>query len=71
MEKIILKATRRTVIGKQVGVLRREGKLPAVMYGRHFESTPITLELRDTTRKLAGLTAVSYTHLTLPTIYSV
>jgi large subunit ribosomal protein L25 len=35
MEKVVLKATKREVVGKQVGALRRSGKLPAVIYGRH------------------------------------
>ncbi|HMD88177.1 MAG TPA: 50S ribosomal protein L25 [Anaerolineaceae bacterium] len=59
MEKAVIHATHRTVIGKQVGALRREGKLPAVMYGHHIDSTPITLDLRDATRILSGLTSSS------------
>jgi len=38
-KKVSILATRRTVTGKQVGVLRRAGKLPAVLYGRHLEAT--------------------------------
>jgi len=59
MEKAVIHATRRTVTGKQVGALRREGKLPAVMYGHHIDSTPITLDLRDATHILSGLTSSS------------
>ncbi|MDR3574734.1 MAG: 50S ribosomal protein L25 [Anaerolineaceae bacterium] len=59
MEKAVLHATHRTVIGKQVGALRREGKLPAVMYGHHIDSTPITLDLRDATLILSRLTSSS------------
>lgn len=59
MEKAVIHATHRTVIGKQVGALRREGKLPAVMYGHHIDSTPITLDLRDATHILSGLTSSS------------
>jgi large subunit ribosomal protein L25 len=59
MEKVVLHATRRTVIGKQVGALRRQGKLPAVIYGRHLESTPIMLELHATTMALMRLTSSS------------
>ncbi|MBK6645966.1 MAG: hypothetical protein IPG44_09460 [Anaerolineales bacterium] len=36
MEKVVLKADKRDVTGKQVKALRREGKLPAVIYGRHL-----------------------------------
>ena len=41
MEKVVLQATKRDVIGKQVKALRREGKLPAVIYGRHTEPIKI------------------------------
>lgn len=60
MEKIVLDATRRSVIGKQVSTLRRDGKLPAVMYGHNFEPTPITLDLHTTSIVLGG---VSSSHL--------
>jgi len=60
MEKIVLDATRRSVIGKQVNSLRRDGKLPAVMYGHNFEPTPITLDLHTTSIVLGG---VSSSHL--------
>jgi len=46
MEKVVLKATKREVTGKQVGALRRAGKLPAVIYGRHTEPVNILLEAR-------------------------
>ena len=59
MEKVILHATRRPELGKKVGALRRLGKLPAVMYGRHIVATPITLDLRDASRLLGRLTASS------------
>ncbi|MBU4355701.1 MAG: 50S ribosomal protein L25, partial [Proteobacteria bacterium] len=38
MEKVILKATKREVLGRKVGALRRAGKLPAVLYGHGIES---------------------------------
>jgi large subunit ribosomal protein L25 len=47
MEKVVLKATKRDVIGKQVGALRRAGKLPAVIYGRHTKPVNILLEARS------------------------
>jgi len=59
MEKVVLHATRRSVTGKQVGVLRREGKLPAVLYGHGFETTAILLDLRESTRALVHLTGSS------------
>jgi large subunit ribosomal protein L25 len=47
MEKVVLKASRRDVRGKQVGALRRAGKLPAVIYGRHIEPLNISLDAHD------------------------
>jgi len=44
MEKVVLKASKRDVIGKQVKALRREGKLPAVIYGRHTEPINVSLD---------------------------
>ncbi len=59
MEKVVLHATRRTVTGKKVGTLRRQGKLPGVIYGHHVETTPITLDLHSTTLALLRLTSSS------------
>src|SRR5512144_337786 len=53
MEKVVLNATKRDVIGKQVKALRRSGKLPAVIYGRHNEPVNITLDSHDASMKLA------------------
>ena len=47
MEKYILDADKRVVIGKQVKALRREGKLPAVIYGQEIEPMPITLNTKQ------------------------
>jgi large subunit ribosomal protein L25 len=57
---INLTANRRSVLGRQVGALRRSGKLPAVLYGSGVETTPIELDGREATRILARL---SGTHL--------
>jgi large subunit ribosomal protein L25 len=65
MEKAVLNATVRTVIGKQVGALRREGKLPAVLYGHNFESTPITVDIREAAKVMHGLTASSLIYINL------
>lgn len=56
MEDIVLTAEKRTVIGKQVKALRRQGKLPAVIYGHHIQPVAITLDTRETSRMLAGIT---------------
>lgn len=59
MEKVVLKATKRDVIGKQVKALRREGKLPAVIYGRHVEPIAIALEAHSSGMALSKLTSSS------------
>lgn len=59
MEKIVLKAEKRNVVGKQVKALRREGKLPGVIYGRHLEPISITLEAHSTGLAMAKLTSSS------------
>jgi len=48
-----LEANRRTVLGKQNRRLRREGLLPAVIYGSEFGSFPIELDRRTASRLLA------------------
>ena len=52
MDRIKIEAERRNVIGKKVKVLRREGMLPAVIYGKHMDPLPIVLDLRSTTKIL-------------------
>jgi large subunit ribosomal protein L25 len=51
-EKRKLSATRRTVLGKQVGQLRRDGQLPAVIYGPGVEPMAIQLNAREAAREL-------------------
>jgi large subunit ribosomal protein L25 len=53
MEKLVIQATRRSVTGKKVGALRRDGKLPGILYGYQIDSTPILMELREANRVLA------------------
>lgn len=65
MEKVVLQATRRAVTGKQVGALRRQGILPGVMYGHHFDPTPISLDLHTSTLALSGLSGSSLVYLDL------
>lgn len=59
MEKVVLKATKRDVIGKQVKAMRREGKLPAVIYGRHVEPIAIMLDAHSAGMALSKLTSSS------------
>ncbi len=55
MEEVVIKANRREVLGKQVSALRREGRLPAVIYGHHIDPIAIELNLRDASKSLTGL----------------
>jgi large subunit ribosomal protein L25 len=56
-KKIVIKAYHRQVIGKQVKQLRREGKLPAVLYGKSIQPIPVTLDFREANRVLPGITS--------------
>ena len=56
-KKFVLNAVQREVIGKQVKALRREGKLPAIVYGGEIEPTPITLETKHVRQLLAKIGA--------------
>jgi large subunit ribosomal protein L25 len=53
MEKVVVQAEKRTVIGKQVKALRREGKLPAVIYGYGIDPISIVLDQHSASRILA------------------
>lgn len=59
MEKVVLNASKRDVIGKQVKALRRAGKLPAVIYGRHTEPLSINLDAHSASLALGKLTSSS------------
>jgi len=53
MEQIELKVQKRDVSGKKVKRLRREGIVPAVLYGRETESVALQVEERELSRVLA------------------
>lgn len=53
MAELVLNAKVRTVTGKAVKALRRQGWIPAVLYGRHLPSTPIQIEGRELQRVLS------------------
>lgn len=59
MEKVVLKAEKRDVIGKQVHALRRAGQLPAVIYGRHMAPINISLDSHSASLTLGRLTSSS------------
>ena len=53
MEKVVIQAEKRDVIGKKVKILRREGKLPAIIYGHGIDPISIVLDMRSSSRTLA------------------
>lgn len=53
MERVTLSAARRALTGKQVSQLRRQGKLPAVLYGRSLkEPIPVSLDRIEASKAL-------------------
>jgi len=59
MDQVVLKAEKREVVGKQVKALRRAGKLPAVIYGRHTEPISVVLDAHTASLVLGRLTSSS------------
>lgn len=62
MEEYKLEAQKREILGKKVKALRREGKLPGVIYGSGIEPQPITLdskEVRQTLKVIGANTLVT------------
>jgi len=44
MEQLNLKAAPRELLGKKVKILREKGQIPAILYGRNFQSLPLALD---------------------------
>lgn len=65
MEKVVLNAEKRDVIGKQVKAMRRAGKLPAVIYGRHTEPINVSLDAHNASLILGRLTSSSLVTIAL------
>jgi large subunit ribosomal protein L25 len=65
MKKEEIKASHRSVIGKQVGALRRQGKLPGVIYGHQMQPTPILMDLKEATHVLSSITGSSLLNIDL------
>ncbi len=62
MDKIVIDAQVRTQTGKKVKFLRKEGFIPAVIYGRDIDTLPISLKKRETTLlfgKISGSTILT------------
>ena len=47
MTNLILKASKRTVFGKKAKNLRKDGLVPAILYGRKVEPIPLTINLKE------------------------
>lgn len=60
MEKISLKASERTVLGKKVKLLRRSGLVPAHVFGKGLETEHVSVDLKEFLKvaKQAGETGV-------------
>jgi large subunit ribosomal protein L25 len=58
-DEIVIEVTKRDTIGKQVKALRREGKIPAILYGKDMESIPVVADHRITQRVVSRLTSSS------------
>lgn len=43
-DKVALSVEERKVLGKKVKQLRKEGKVPAIVYGQDFEATPVMVD---------------------------
>ncbi len=65
MEKVVLKATTRTVIGKQVAKLRRAGQLPAVIYSHTMQPLIISLDAHSAGLIIPKLTSSSIVNIEL------
>jgi large subunit ribosomal protein L25 len=57
MEEIVLKAQSRAVVGKQVKALRRQGRLPGVIYGKGIEPILLTLDFKHASSILPTITS--------------
>jgi large subunit ribosomal protein L25 len=55
MEEIVFEANHREVIGKKVKKLRREGELPAIVYGHNIEPISISLDYRAASKTLDSI----------------
>lgn len=64
-DQVRVNAQRRTVTGKAVRKLRREGQIPANIYGHHTEPTPIQLDEQEFSRFLKTHAATTIVSLAL------
>lgn len=65
MDEHVLVATERSVVGKQVKALRRQGKLPGIVYGAGLKSMPIVLDAHEASKVLEHTSASTLISLKL------
>lgn len=65
MERLKIEARPRRVLGKQVSALRRQGLLPAVLYGRGISPQPLELEARAAAKILSRVSGSTLIELTV------
>jgi len=65
MDKITLQAELRNITGRKVKSLRREGFVPAVIYGHDFKSLPVQVPLKDFEKVYAEAGESSVVYLSL------
>jgi large subunit ribosomal protein L25 len=56
LETHTLEANTRAMVGKRVKQIRKQGQLPAILYGSGIEPVPIALDARETARMMGGIT---------------
>ena len=54
MDKIVISATTRDSFGKKNAELRKNGKIPAVIYGNNKENAAVTLDAKEFTKAFAS-----------------
>jgi large subunit ribosomal protein L25 len=65
MSDIVFEVSRRDVVGKQVRHLRREGKLPGVVYGKGIKPFPIAMDTRESSRVMRKITSSTVVKLNI------
>lgn len=65
MEKQVIIATKRNTIGKKVKALRREGKLPGIIYGHKVDSIAVLMDQKEATSVLNQATSSSIVYINL------
>lgn len=59
MEKMLINAEKRSLFGKKVGALRRQGSIPGIIYGHNAKPIAIQMNARELARFLTKVTSSS------------